>query len=161
MTLKLPDSVASQQDLAALVAEVRDYAKWWVHESIKKRINVKHTSVPPQVSPGAAQIIHEWGSKKELSRVRFDELITTLQGYSKSATTITITLPAPASPAIKATLVGWCRTNIAPDVFVTFGFNATLLGGMVVRFGSRVYDWSFRRQILANRANFPEVLRRV
>jgi hypothetical protein len=161
MKIKLPDSVASSQDLAALIAEIHSYGKWWAHESIKKRIDVKHKSAPPTMTPGAAQIIHEWSSKTELSRQRIDELITILQGYSKSATTITITLPAPATPAIKATLVGWCRSNIAPDIFVTFSFNATLLGGMVVRFGSRVYDWSFRRQILASRAKFPEVLRRV
>ena len=53
-----------------------------------------------------------------------------------------------------------CRP-VAPDVLVNFQFNATILGGMVVRYGSHVYDWSFRRQILAKRDTFPEVLRRV
>jgi hypothetical protein len=32
---------------------------------------------------------------------------------------------------------------------------------MVVVHGSRIYDWSFRRQILATREKFPEVLRNV
>lgn len=161
MKLKLPDSVASKQDLTTLISEIHIYAKWWAHESIKKRIDVKHSSAPPPMSPGAAQVIHEWGAKQEVSRQRLDELITLLESYGKSATAITITLPAPPTADIKATLVGWCRTNIAPGVLVTFGFNATLLGGMVVRFGSRVYDWSFRRQILANRSQFSEVLRHV
>ena len=90
-----------------------------------------------------------------------DELIATLEVYRKTATTVTITLAAPATSEIKKTLVNWCRHNISADILVSFQFNATILGGMVVRHGSRVFDWSFKRQILAARANFPEVLRRV
>jgi len=62
---------------------------------------------------------------------------------------------------IQKNLVNWCRENIAPNILITFQFNATLLGGMVIRHGSNIFDWSFRRQILAARNNFPEVLRRV
>lgn len=161
MKLSLPNSIGSQQDVTALLREIKEYARWFAHEAIKKRINVRHTSLPPTTTPGAAQLIHEWGSKEPLTTHRLDELIHELESYGDTARIITITLPAPPTNDIKATLVGWCRTNIAPDTLVAFQFNATILGGMVVRFGSHVYDWSFRRQILAARQNFPEVLRRV
>jgi F0F1-type ATP synthase delta subunit len=74
---------------------------------------------------------------------------------------MTITLAAPATTGIKKQLTAWCRDNVAPDVLVRFEFNQTLLGGMVVRFGSHIYDWSLRRQILDGRTKFPEVLRNV
>ena len=67
--------------------------------------------------------------------------------------------PAPAQ--LKQKIVEWCRKNIDGDILVDFRFNATLLGGMVVKWGSHVYDWSFKRQLMAARAKFPEVLRNV
>jgi len=161
MKLNLPNSVASAQDLAALLLEVREYARWVTHESIKKRVDVAHSSVAPILSPSTTELLRIWEAKKPLDRQHLDELIEALEKYKDTARSITITLSAPPTSSLKATLVAWCRQNLAPNVLVTFQFNATLLGGMVVRYGSRVFDWSFKRQLLANRASFPEVLRRV
>lgn len=161
MKLKLPDSISSSQDLTSLQLELREYTRWFAHDAMKQRISGKSTTEAPILSPAANELLHALGGSKSLSQHDLDELIKTLDAYKRSASTMTITLAAPPTSDIKQTLVGWCRQNIAPDVLVTFQFNSTLLGGMVVRYGSRVYDWSFRRQILAARANFPEVLRRV
>jgi hypothetical protein len=159
--LKLPDSVASSQDVASLQIEVRDYARWFTHESIKQRTHARHTSEAPVLSAACKELIATYGGKKELDRTGLDALVKELEHHHHTAPTITLTLAAPVTGAIKASLVKWCRTNVAPDALVNFQFNATLLGGMVVRYGSRVFDWSFRRQILANRDKFPEVLRHV
>jgi hypothetical protein len=159
--LKLPDSVASSQDVASLQIEVRDYARWFTHESIKQRTHAPHASESPVLSAACKELLAAYSGKKELDRTRLDDLVKELEHYNRTAPTITLTLAAPVTGAIKANLVKWCRTNITPDVLVNFQFNATLLGGMVVRYGSRVFDWSFRRHILANRDKFPEVLRRV
>ncbi len=161
MKLKLPDSVASSQDLTALLLEVRTYARWFTHESIKKRVDVKHSSEPPTLSLATTELIRAWETKKALDSQSLDGLIEALEAYADTARSITITLSAPPTNGLKATLVAWCRANIAPNILVTFQFNATLMGGMVVRYGSRVFDWSFRRQLLAARDRFPEVLRRV
>lgn len=161
MKLKLPDTVSSAQDLASLTLEVKEYARWFSHESIKKLVNIKTAAEAPVMSLAAAELTREWAAKAPLSRQSLEELIATLQHYRDTAPSLTITLAAPPTSAIKKTLVGWCRANIAPNVLVTFQFNATLLGGMVVRYGSHVYDWSFRRQLLDARQRFPEVLRNV
>jgi hypothetical protein len=161
MTLKLPDSVSSSQDLTSLQLEMRDYARWFAHDAMKKRVSGKASSSAPQLTPSANELLHSWTAGKPLTQTRLDDLIKALDVYKRDATTLTITLAAPPTNDIKQTLVSWCRTNIAPDVLITFQFNSTLLGGMVVRYGSRVFDWSFRRQILAARTSFPEVLRRV
>lgn len=161
MKLVLPDSVASSQDVTALQLEVREYARWFTHESIKQRTNAHHKSEEPILSNACKELLAAQGGKKGLDRAALDSLAKDLEHYSRTAPTITLTLAAPATGTIKASLVKWCRSNIAPDTLVNFQFNATILGGMVVRYGSHVFDWSFRRQILANRDKFPEVLRRV
>jgi hypothetical protein len=161
MKLKLPDSTSSPQDLAALILDVQAYARWYAHEAVKKQAGAKRPSEPPLVSPGALEVIHEWEAKQPLNRERLEALVRTLTDYKTHAPTLTLTLAAPPTRPVKAALVAWCRENIAADTLVTFQFNSTLLGGMVVRSGSHVFDWSFRRQILENRQKFPEVLRRV
>ena len=161
MKLKLPDTVSSPQDLAALIREVQEYTRWFAHEAIKKRVHAKSTTPAPVMTAAAAELVREWAGKKPLSRQSLEALIGTLEHYLKTAPTLTVTLAAPAPKTVKQSIVGWCRDHIAPDVLVNVQFNATILGGMVVRHGSHVFDWSFRRQILDNRDKFPEVLRRV
>lgn len=162
MKLKLPNSVSSEQDLAALILEIHDYAKWYSHTSIKQRVQNQHeVDQPPTLSAAATDVLHSWGENQPLNQTLLNELITTLENFKNTAPTMTITLAAPAPGDLKQTLVNWCRSNISPSMLVTFKFNSTILGGMVVHYGSRVFDWSFRRQILAGRAKFPEILRRV
>jgi hypothetical protein len=159
--LQLPNSVASMQDLRALTLDVREYAKWFSHAVVKMHVNGTQVPKPPGVSAAASELIHAWGEQKQLNQKSLDELIETLEEIKSSAQSMTITLAAPPSGDLKQTLVTWCRENIAPGMLVSFKFNSTLLGGMVVHYGSHVFDWSFRRQILAARQTFPEILRRV
>jgi hypothetical protein len=164
MHLNLPDSICSQQDVKNLLLEVREYARWYAHNAIKKRLRLKTKRKlveQPALSPAASELIHDWSIKKPLSLQSLDELIAALDAFKDTSPSLTIILAAPPTNGLKKTLVSWCRKNIAPDLLINFQFNSTLLGGMVVRSGSRVFDWSFRRQILADRAKFPEVLRRV
>jgi F0F1-type ATP synthase delta subunit len=159
--LKLPEAVLSAQDVVQMVGELREFSRWYAHEAVKRRTGAKQIAELPSVSPATSSIINQMPHADNLTKQDFDELIETLESYTKKAPMITITLAAPATMALKTSLTAWCRKNIAPNVLVTFQFNATILGGMVIRYGSRVFDWSFKRQILANRAAFPEVLGRV
>lgn len=145
----------------ALILDIKRYAEWFRHESIKKKVKVESSKDALQLSPIAVEVIRDWGKEAALSTARLDELIASLETYQKQAPNMTITLAAPASRGLKSSLVAWCRKNIAPTILVTFDFNATILGGMVVRSGSHVYDWSMRRAILDNRSKLPEVLHRV
>ena len=78
MKINLPDSVASAQDLTSLQLEVRDYAKWFTHESIKKQVDNNSKSEPIPLSTSAKDLIREWSQKNELSRQNLDELIDIL-----------------------------------------------------------------------------------
>ena len=161
MKLLLPNSISSAQDIAGIILEIKTYSRWFSHQAILQRTASKHTTEAPQLSQAATDLLRAWGAQQALTQTRLDELSEALQKFIKSAQVVTITLAAPPTGDVKQTLVAWCRTNISPQILVSFQFNQTLLGGMVVRYGSRIYDWSFRRQILAARGTFSEVLRRV
>lgn len=161
MKLQLPDSVSSPQDVKALIMEVRGYARWFSHASIKKQAGGGNIGQPAAVSPAALSLIKNCNGGKALTQESLDKLVSDLADFEASAPQLTITLAAPPSAGLKKTLSGWCRQNVEPNVLVNFQFDSTILGGLVVRWRSHIFDWSFRRQILAARGAFPEVLRRV
>lgn len=162
MSLTLPNSVWSPEDLKELTSDLKHYAKWLASYSIKQRVSgSSQPAEPPTLSPLAVSMLHELHDRHALSQASVDKLIADLEAVAVVAPRIHFTFAAAPSNGLKKDFVNWCRDNISHDALVSFSFNATILGGLVVRYGSHIYDWSFRRQILTNRSKFPEVLRRV
>ncbi len=157
----IPKTISSASDLTGLILEVREYTKWYNQYANASRVGAPYQIAQPELSPTASQLIRDWASQTQVSSKSLDELVAQLEHTKVHAPVITITLAAPATSEVKAQLVAWCRANLSPDILVTFRFNATILGGMVVRYGSTIYDWSFRRTILNERHRFAEVLQRV
>ena len=162
MSLTLPNDVWSAEDLKELIGGIKHYAQWLDDYNIKQRVKtVQAKQQPPALPPIAVRALRDLQEKRTLNPAAIGKLIADLEAIEVIAPRVTFTFAAAPSNGLKKTFVAWCRDNISHDVLVSFSFNATLLGGMVVRYGSHIYDWSFRRQILANRSHFPEVLRRV
>lgn len=161
MSISLQNNILSVQDLKSAILEIRSYTRWFSQESVKKRFSKTEQSQGPVISESATGTILQWHQDKEVSQESLDQLIESLEEYARTAHSITITLAAPASVNLKKDLANWCRQNIKPDILVDFKFNSTMLGGMSLKYGSHIFDWSFKRQILENRQKFPEILRNV
>ena len=161
MKLKLDSSVASLQDLRALVDELHDYSRWMAHNQAKQRVHAKGKSPAPELSEAARFCIRHYVPNSTKASAALEELVAELSELNKKAPQLTITLAAPPSPSLRRSLVEWCRTNVSQTVLVSFRYNSNLLGGMVVRAGSHLFDWSFRRKLLEQSATFPGVLRNV
>lgn len=160
MALKLPSNITSLPELKAMTLEIRGYAKWYNQHAVRARVTEQPSPPPPAVSPAAAELIGAW-AKNQPTPKSLDNLIAELQDLSADAPRVTITLAAPAPNPLKLEMTEWCRKNINPGALVSFRYNSTILGGMVVQYGSHIYDWSFRRKILQNTDKFTEVLRHV
>lgn len=162
MSLTLPNNIWSPEDLKELIGDLKRYAKWLASYSIKQRVaSASQPAEPPTISSLAVGILRDLHERHNLTEPSVDKLIADLEAIEVVAPRVHFTFAAAPSNGLKKEFVHWCRDNISHDALVSFSFNATLLGGMVVRYGSHIFDWSFRRQILANREKFPEVLRRV
>lgn len=161
MKLVMPDSVASAQDLATVLADVQAYAKWASRELIKQKVAGKSAGAQPTLSPEAAEIIRSWSGGKDMTSASIDSLVKALEDYKKSAPSVTITLAAVPSGEVKIKLVAWCRKNLSPNILVSFRLNRNILGGLVVAYGSHIHDWSFRRKLLEAEKPFTEVLHSV
>lgn len=161
MALKLPVEIVSPQDLNSLMIELRTLDTWLAHEGIKQKIAGSTTAEPPVISPAASSLLNASKGSSGITRQLIENLINSLEEYAKLAQSMTVTLAAPANNKLRQSIVQWCRANIADDILITFRFNSTLLGGMVIRYKSQIFDWSLKRQILANRSKIPEIIRNV
>ena len=161
MKLKLPASIASSQDLAALISEVHVYAKWAARELIKQRVSAKRGAAQPELSAEASDVIRAWSGNKPLTQASIDSLIKALENHRKTAPSISITLAAIPTGDVKTRLVEWVRKELASDMLVNFRVNRNILGGLVVASGSHIFDWSFRRKLLDAPRPFHEVLQNV
>lgn len=161
MTYKIPPSISSLSELSNLMIEIKKYSSWYSSHSIMQMVSKKSQISPPKLSTEAVALIKEYSGGKPLNKTILSNLIDDLEKNKKNNEIVTITLAAPVTNEIKNNLVNWFRDNINPTILVNFQFSATILGGMVVRYKSRIYDWSFRKKILDNRLNFPEILTNV
>lgn len=161
MKYNLPDSIASSQDLTELILEIKNYAKWFEHESIKIHLNVKHLIKSPDLSQPASDLIHSLNQKKQINQDSLDDLIAELENYKNKSTEITVTLGSIPTSKIKKEIVAWFRKNTSKNILIDFRFTSTILGGIVLRVGSKIIDMSFRRQIIANKNMIPEAIKHV
>ncbi len=161
MNLNLPNNVISKQDLQSVILEIRKYAQWYSQTTVKQQVSNNVPSDQPIITPEATDIVKNWDKDQPINQESLDKLINELSEIEETSPQITFTLAAVPPNTLKKDLANWCRKNINQNALVNFKFNATILGGMVVNYGSHVFDWSFKRQIISKRQHFPEILRNV
>ena len=144
----LPTSIASAEDLREASDELHQGA------IAGKRVS------PSTLSDGARDLLTTFGCAID-DKTAVAELVHRLGETYKVAPRVSITLAAPVDPSIKKQLTAWFRENCSPLTLVSFGFNRAILGGILVRAGSRIYDWSYRSKLLDSQINFSEVMERV
>lgn len=161
MSSLIPKEISSPAELTSLLLEIKSYANWFGQYINAQRVGAKLSASQPELSSSASAVIRALSAATPLTATRLDELIVSLEHTSRHAPVATITLAAPATSEVKRALTDWCRRELSPDILITYRFNAGLLGGMMIRVGSHLYDWSFRTKLMENRRGFTEVLNRV
>lgn len=157
INLKLSDEIVSGADLRDIIEEIKGYAQWFNHNQIKLKVANKKDLNEPELSHQAEDILGQFFNSKSISSSGLDSLIISLEKYLKEAVKIKITLAGIPPNKLKKQLINWFRVSLTETILVDFSYNRTLLGGMVVIFGSHIYDWSLRRQILDSKDKLIEV----
>lgn len=158
--ISLPPEIYSRQQLEAVTAELTAGLRRLQQAEVKQRSGVSAPPPAAQYSPEAAALL-AGAAIDPTQAAALETLVEELTKLPDSAPQVHITLAAMPAEGLKKQLAGWLRQNLGPQVLVNFGYHTALLGGMVVRVGSRTFDWSFRRQILAAAPKFAERLSRV
>ena len=147
--MKLPIDIYSPDALSATIFELTTHTG---------RVRDAHVSnaTKPAPSPALAHIL-ELFELEDPTTATLEKLGKDLEAHLLRAPVAHITLAALPGNATKRDLTTWFRTHISPEVLLTFTARADLGGGIVVQAGSHVYDFSFKRLLLANKARLAEI----
>ena len=140
----LPNSIYSPDHLRFCIGELKSYAA--TLEQRGRGANVSLPDLSVESSDLLAEIKGADSSRADVVNALADEL----ERHLEAAPSVSLTLAATAPRSLKMELVGWLRTNIKREIMVEFLVNPDISGGMVVRTANKVFDCSFRSQLLKN-----------
>jgi hypothetical protein len=146
--MTLPNEVYSPDQLSAITMELRAYigAK---HDAARRSDH--GGALEPAVSSALRSIIDSAGNSSA------DQLLSDMEQLLKSAPTIHVITAAKPNSTLKQQITNWFRTEIHPSAMLTFAERRDLGGGVIVRAGSHIYDFSFKRKILDNKHRITEL----
>ena len=70
-------------------------------------------------------------------------------------------LAALPNRAQRESLVTWFRANVSPHLLLSFVADRNLGGGVVVRTPNRVFDFTWKQQLVAGRSKLAEIIKNV
>lgn len=158
MTVKLPDGITTPQQVEACLMDLEAYIGSVRDRSVRQTAT-QTNEAPPQLSAELVIVLAAAGLGENPNVQQLEEL-KALVGTWRELPIIEVTLPAIPGPTLRKQLVSWFRA-LGQPVLVQFSFQRELAGGLMVRTPKRVYDFSFRRQIMAGREKLGEAMRRV
>lgn len=151
--MTLPNDVYSPDQLSELTMELREYIGALRDTTLRNQASktAKKTSLPTMSA--LLKLVFENVS----DGVTPEAMLRELEAMLKNAPTVHLMLAAQPSKEMRRQLVLWFRVEIHPTTLLTFSERHDLGGGIVVRAGSHVYDFSFKRKVVDNQKRITEI----
>jgi len=159
-SLVLPDEVYSPDQLSTAVFELNDYQNALRDQVARARSKTKSNIDAPEPSALLQAILNAIDAKN-IDPNGLDDLRSALEEILKKSCTAHLILAAMPSMVIKKKLTNWFRQEISPNMLITFSVRSDIGGGAILRTGSRIYDFSFRNLLIANKSKLAEIANRV
>lgn len=151
--MKLPVDVYSPDSLSATIFELTTFLGL-LRDAETRGKGGRVTPVAP--SPALAHVLDLLGADSA-SLDTLEKLNKDLEKHLLEAPVVHIILAALPGSAIKRELTTWFRDNINPEVLLTFTARTDIGGGIIVQAGSHMYDFSFKRLLVANKSRIAEL----
>lgn len=146
----LPLDTYSPDQLSTLVLELQDLS------SAVRDATARKDTAHPQLSADLANLLNE-NNVADNDAAAIEELTKAAAQALDKAPTVHILLAAMPGRAQKRQFVTWFREQINPLTLMTFAARSDLGGGAIIQAGSHLYDLSFRRGIIDNKAKLTEL----
>lgn len=150
----LPPEVYSPDQLSALIMEARDLAATLRQQAALAKAG--GTSAKQQVSPAVSEGLAKLAGT--ISVESAEHVAKGLELLRNTVPTVRLVLAAQPNRQFKMKLVKWFRDEIHPQVLVVFIVRSDIAGGVVVQTVGHVYDFSFKRQLIAAKPRIAELL---
>ena len=158
MAFELPGSIYSPELLESVTYELEQYLAWYREVRVQHQVGAK-LEAEPTYSTETAAVIKAWFVGKQPTMTALEELITHLRQLELPV--VHVTLAALPNHAQRARLVDWFRSVAARPVLISFVADRNLGGGVAVRTPNRMFDFSWRQQLIEGRGKLAEIINRV
>lgn len=155
---ELPPAIYSPQLLESVMYEIEEYLDWYRQTRVQKQVGAKPLAEPTH-SAETVVVIEAWLAGKKPTLESLEELVAQLK--SLKLPEVHVMLAALPNRAQREALVAWFRNNATPHLLLSFVADRNLGGGIVIRTPNRVFDFSWKQQLINGRGKIPEILDRV
>jgi hypothetical protein len=157
-SFKLPGAVYSPQLLESVIYDLQYYLDWIRQNQIRKQVGAKPKDEPNH-SDETVLVIKTWLAGKPATLEAVEALLEYLKNLKLPE--VHIMLAALPNRAQRLTLVDWFRNNTSQELLLSFVADRNLGGGIVVRTPNRVFDFTWKQQLIAGRDKLAGILKRV
>ncbi len=158
MAFELPTAIYSQELLESVTYEIEQYLAWYRQARIQHKVGTK-PAPEPTYSAETSLAIKAWFTSQKPTIEALEELVAHLRGLKLPV--VHVTLAALPNHEQRAQLVDWFRRTAGHPVLVSFVADRNLGGGVMVRTPNRIFDYSWREQLVTGRSKLAEIINRV
>lgn len=155
---ELPPAVYSPALLESVIYDIQYYLDWVRQNQIRKKVGAAIKEEPTH-SAETVLVIEAWLGGKPATLESLEELKEHLKKLKLPQ--VHVMLAALPNKLQREALVGWFRANVEPSLLLSFVADRNLGGGIVVRTPNRVFDLSWKQQLVEGRSKLAEILKRV
>jgi hypothetical protein len=158
VAFELPSSIYSQELLESVVYELEQYLEWYHQVKVQHQVGAK-LKPEPTYSGETSAVIQNWFVGRPSTMTALEELIGHLKRLKLPV--VHITLAAVPNHAQRLQLVDWFRAVAGRPLLVSFVADRNVGGGVVVRTPNRIFDYSWRQQLIEGRSKISGIISHV
>jgi len=155
MSLKLPVSVMTKQDLHRLIREVEALDNYILQNSIRGQ----QSAALPRLTATLETLIrdNELDIMNNKARTTLGEILT---GLLRTAPVIHMSFAIEPSSFMTQKIVSWFRSEVHPALMLHTGIQPTIAAGCVMRTSNKYFDFSLRQHLQASQNMLMESIRK-
>jgi F0F1-type ATP synthase delta subunit len=155
-SIALPDSIYSPDQISAIVADLGDYQTALRDTAVRAKSKTAKTLQAAEPTAPLLAILKAAGLHDPKPDA-LDDLRRQLEDMLAKSPVAHITLADLPNQTTKKAITAWFRTRVSPTMLVAFSVRPDIGGGAIVRCGSRIYDFSFKHLLIANKQKLAEI----
>lgn len=155
---ELPPAVYSPSLVESVAYDIQYYLDWFRQNQIRKKVGAKPKDEPTHAAE-TALVIEAWLGGKPATLESLQALLEYLRTIDLPE--VHIMLAALPNRTQREALVTWFRTNVSPHLLLSFVADRNLGGGLVVRTPNRVFDFTWKAQLIAGRSKLAGIVKNV
>lgn len=153
--LRLPATIVGPADLARAKRNLDS------HDELQRQADLRAQSTGAAETLHAGRVVSELSVLNELDLAdpkQRTELLTLLEAAVQHAPVVTMSFAVDPSAEFMAKIVDWLRSSLHPQLLVRIGLQPSIAAGFTMRTSNKIYDFSLRQRLIAQRPLLIEKL---